>query len=215
MTTAIMEIGAAQEAIASTMAAAGYPEQAISKVLKVLRNRAPSRAPARTHADTHTHTDSIPDREDEDGVMLDLSTKTPPSWVQDAIKESLEARGIAATHWARAWRFFASWNRHGRKNASIPMRALRGWLKTCKLGIEAAARATRKPAAKPPAPRRPDQELWDHCVRKNWELSLALKGKIGPEEFEKRIETELKNGAPDRLQATVLMCMAACKQGLL
>lgn len=120
-------------AIAEIMAAAGYPQAAISKVAKVLKNRASSCAPTRTCADTHTPYTDPASGLDEDGRMLDLATPTPPGWVILLIKAALRARGISEDQWGRAWTWFRSWNIDSKGHARIAVRALKGWLRSCRL----------------------------------------------------------------------------------
>lgn len=188
MTTSA-QLAAAQDAIARTMKTAGYSNQAIEKAMKLLKNRAPSCAPASAPANTDTNTNTFSEI-DQDGRMLDLTAGTPAGWVIEQIKDALKARDIPEDQWGRAWAWFRSWNLDSQGKARIAMRALKGWLRTCKLGI------TRKLAAKPTEQKakavRPEPpvecsngKLWDYCVARSGSLSQMARQKLGGKYFER------------------------------
>ena len=113
-----------------------------AKVLKTLQNRNVPRARADTDAKIYTDTADEYEGLDEDQVMLELSHKTPPRWVERLIRASLKAGGFDEARWLTAWEWFRTWNITAQHTRRIKVKALKGWLKKPKgLGPKPVARA--------------------------------------------------------------------------
>lgn len=189
MTTAANTPAAAEEAIAKILFEQGLSQRAIEKAIRKIRNllsRVPTRAHARSGADTDNKITNTTVDFDEDGRLLDLYTPTPPAWVVTIIKSALKLRGIAENRWAEAWHFFRSWNLDKpSQSPRIAVRALKAWMKKCKLRntkLELKPGAdTGKPTDSTPCPEGLNPKIWNYCVEKSGRLSQAARQKLGQE----------------------------------